>query len=418
MRSRAPSLERIEAVCEALDHPERSLTAIHVTGTNGKTSTASIATSLLVARGLSVATYTSAHLQTVRERIALSGDPIDESGFGEVFEHLRPFVDMAEKKLGERLTYFEVLTAMFFLWAAEAPVDVCVIEVGLGGRWDATNVISAPVSVITNIGLDHVALLGDKREDIALEKAGVIKPDSVAVTGERSPAVLDVIERRAGEVGAEVLAAGRDFRLVDDKVALGGRFLSVQTREGDYDGVFLPLHGAHQALNAALALQAVLRLAPSHLPDRDTVAQGLGEVHVPGRMEPVPLTQVDAPTLLLDVAHNADGMSALVSALVETFAFARVIFVIGVLADKDLAGMLEELTRVPCTVIATPAPSSRSVPPETLKVAADEMGLECSVAQTVGHAVTAALSTARPDDLICVTGSHYVVGEARSLLVG
>src|ERR687896_23160 len=190
MKRLAPSLHRIEALCAALDHPERRLQAIHVTGTNGKTSTARIATSLLGATGLTVGTYTSPHLETVRERIALSGELISKDDFGDVFDHMRPFLMHVEESLGERLSYFEVLTALFFLWAAETPVDAAVVEVGLGGRWDATNVMDAQVAVVTNVALDHMSLLGQDRATIAREKVGIIKDDAIVVTGERAPDIL------------------------------------------------------------------------------------------------------------------------------------------------------------------------------------------------------------------------------------
>jgi dihydrofolate synthase/folylpolyglutamate synthase len=417
MKSRPPSLERIEALCDALDHPEHRLTAIHVTGTNGKTSTARIATSLLTARGLSVGTYTSAHLQSLRERIALAGEPIDEATFGEVFDHMWPYVALTEKRLEDSLTYFELLTGLFLLWAAEAPVDVAVVEVGLGGRWDATNVISAPVAVLTNIGLDHTNLLGSTREQIAREKLGIVKRDAIVLAGDQSPEIRRLVRERADDVGAHVLVLGRDFELVEDRVALGGRYVSVRTDEALYDDLFLPLHGSHQAMNAALAIESALRLVPTYPMDREVVARGLAAVTIPGRMEVIPLEAEGSPTVVLDVAHNPDGMSALVTALAETFAFERVVFVIGVLADKDSVGMLAELSRVPCVVIATEAPNVRSIPPEKLRVAAEELGLECSLSSSVGTAVSGALRAAGPTELVCVTGSHYVVGAARDLLV-
>jgi hypothetical protein len=227
----------MEAMCEALDHPERAVPVIHVTGTNGKTSTARIATSVLTATGLSVGTYTSPHLSSVTERMTRAGDPISEESFGAVYGHLRPYLEFVEARLGERLTYFEVLTAMYFLWAAEAPVDVSVVEVGLGGRWDATNVVNAPVSVVTNIALDHTSLLGAEPEDIAREKSGIAKPGAVLVTGERNPALLDVIAREAASAGASVSALDRDFTLSDNRVALGGRYVSLRTSARTYDGM-------------------------------------------------------------------------------------------------------------------------------------------------------------------------------------
>jgi dihydrofolate synthase/folylpolyglutamate synthase len=415
MRSRQPSLHRIEALCEALNHPERAVPAIHITGTNGKTSTARIATALLTAAGLSVATFTSPHLVSIRERLALAGEPISEDDFADIFSHMLPYAQLVEERLGEALSYFELLTAMFYLWTAEAPVDAAVVEVGLGGRWDATNVVTAPVAIITNIGLDHTQMLGGEREVIAREKAGIIAPDAVVVAGERAPHVLEVIEAEAARVGATVLAVDRDLVVSENRVAFGGRYLSIRTSVGRYDGLFLPLHGGHQALNAALALEASLRLIPARTLDRDIVVDGFAAVAAPGRLEVI--ARPDGSTVVLDVAHNPDAMSALVSSLAESFAFDRVLFVIGLLDDKDLRGMLAELARVPSAMVATKAVSTRAVPPDDLRVVAEELGLDCLVVEDVPQAVEAATSAAVEGELVCVTGSHYVVGEARAALV-
>jgi dihydrofolate synthase/folylpolyglutamate synthase len=412
MKSMRPNTARIEALCEALNHPERAVPAIHITGTNGKTSTARIAASLLAAAGLTVGTYTSPHLQSVRERIALNGEPLPESAFGDVFSHLKPYLDMVEKDLEERLTYFEVLTAMFFLWAAEAPVEAMVVEVGLGGTWDATNVVPAPVAVITNVGLDHTGLLGTDREQIAGEKAGIVKQGSTVVTAETTPAILEVISARAEQSNATVVASGRDFFVRDNHIAVGGRYLSVESSDRSYNGLFLPLHGSHQGVNAAVAIEATRRFTNKPL-DQDVVAEGLMNVQVPGRLETVRLEGQAAVPVVVDVAHNPDGVSALVAGLADAFTFERVIFVVGVLADKDYRGMLSELARLPCEVIATRPRHVPSVATEQLRVAAEELGLRCSAIEDVAAAVDAALRQAQGGDLVCVMGSHYVVGEAR-----
>jgi dihydrofolate synthase / folylpolyglutamate synthase len=417
MKSKKPSMHRIEALCEALDHPERAIPAIHITGTNGKTSTARIATALLAATGLSVGTYTSPHLNSIRERIALSGEPISEDDFGEAFGHLWPYLELVEKTLGEKLTYFELLTAMFFLWAAEAPVDATVVEVGLGGRWDATNVVSAPVDVITNIALDHTALLGVTRESIAREKSGIIKPDASVITAERSPNVLQVISDEAASVGASLAVIERDFAVVDNQIALGGRYLSLRTSAGDYNGLFLPVHGSHQGSNAVVALEAVLRFLPARRWEQEVVAEGLSAATVPGRLETFAPQEESGPLVVFDVAHNPDGMSALVGSLIEAFPFDKIIFVVGVLGDKDYVGMLAEMGRVPCSVIATEPRTMRCVPAERLEEAAQALGLQCTVVPEVAPAVTGAVRAAGPDEIVCITGSHYVVGEGREHLV-
>ena len=410
MRSLSPSLHRIEALCEALDHPEQSVPAIHITGTNGKTTTARVASSLLAAAGLSVGTFTSPHLQSIRERLALNGEPLSEATFGEVFDHVFPYVELVEGKLSEKLSYFEVLTGMYLLWAAEAPVDASVVEVGLGGRWDATNVVPAQVAVITNIGLDHTDLLGRDRETIAKEKAGIIKPDSVVVVGERAPNILELI--RAEAVNALLSEIENDFWLGANRPAVGGRSISVHTSAGDYEDVYLPLHGTHQATNALLALEATTRFLARPL-SHDLVAEGLGRVEVPGRLETV---RLEDHTVALDVAHNPEGTSAMVTSLLESFAFDELQVVFGALRDKDYRGMLSEIGRLPCSIIAAQPKSPRAVPATELCDVAEELGLACEVADSVPLAVTRGLEGAAP--FICVTGSHYVVGEARAHLLG
>jgi dihydrofolate synthase/folylpolyglutamate synthase len=404
-------------MCAALDHPERSIPAIHITGTNGKSSTARLATAVLVSTGLTVGTYTSPHLVSARERISLSGQALSEESFGGAFDHFFSYLEVVEKDLDEKLSYFEVLTALFFFWAAEAPVDALVVEVGLGGLWDATNVVDAQIAVITNIALDHVSFLGNTREAIAAEKAGIIKAGADVVIGERSPSVLDVIEQRAAAKEAPVAAIDRDFVVEDNRVAFGGRYLTLVTSAGRHEGLFLPLHGSHQGTNAAIALEAGARFLGGRPLDTEVVAEALGSAAVPGRLETVNPRGPEGPTVVMDVAHNPQAVSAMVSSLVEAFAFERVHFVIGILSDKDYAGMLAELTRVPCTVTLTSPQSVRSIPASDLERAAAELGLETVSASTVEEAIAAAIDGSAPGDLVCVTGSHYVVGEARPHLV-
>lgn len=429
MKAKTPSLHRIEALLDALDHPERQVPAVHITGTNGKTSTARITAAVLSATGLSVGSYTSPHLERVCERIALNGDAISEDIFGDTFEHLWPFIELVESRLDEKLTYFELLTAMFFLWAVEAPVDAAVVEVGLGGRWDATNVVNAPVSVITNVGLDHTGLLGSDPTVIAKEKAGIIKPDGAVVTGERLPDVLSVLEEAAQGAGAPVLALDRDFHLTDNNIALGGRYLSIQTAGGafgpsgdrekgeEYTDLYLPLHGRHQGVNAAVALQAAALFLPGQSLSSEVVTEGFAATPGAGRLEVIRKAEAEA-SIVLDVAHNPGGMSVLVSALAETFPFEQVCFVVGVLAGKDLDGMVLEMARLKCSIVATQADSARSIPPQDIKVAAKSSGLDCMVIGDLAAALVYARGATSLGDLICVTGSHYVVGEARGLLIG
>ena len=415
MKGVKPSLHRIEALCELLDHPERSAPAIHVTGTNGKTSTARIASSLLSATGLSVGTYTSPHLESVNERIARDGQAIGQDVFGDVFDHLIPFVRLVEDRLDDRLSFFEVLTAMFFLWAAEASVDAMVVEVGLGGTWDATNVVDAPVAVVTNIGFDHTGLLGTEKTSIASEKVGIVKRDASLVSAERDPAIISFMEKQVEGLNATTSFIDRGWHLLENKVALGGRYVSVKSSATAYEGLFVPLHGAHQGTNAATAVEAVTRFLPAQPLEEDVIIEGLRNAIVPGRIET--LRYSGRPTVVLDVAHNPDGVSALVTSLAEAFALKRVHFVFGVLGDKDYHGMLTELTRLPCVVYASTPRGVRAVPADELAAAAAEHGLDAVSVDDPFAATQRAIATAESDELVCITGSHYVVGEVRARLL-
>jgi dihydrofolate synthase/folylpolyglutamate synthase len=414
MKDVTPTLDRVKALCDALNNPEASVPAIHVTGTNGKSSVARIATGVLGAVGLSVGTFTSPHLQDVRERIAHNGEPISEEEFGAVFDQIHPYIELVESRLGEKLTYFELLTAMFYLWAADQPVDAVVVEVGLGGRWDATNVTEAPVAAITNIGLDHTEFMGSDRKGIAAEKSGIIKQEAIVVTGERDPELLAIIGDAASAADSQMLVADRDFGVIENNVALGGRYLTMQTTAREYDGLFLPLHGSHQGTNAAVALQSVISFLPLQEISDDVANEGFASVRAPGRIETVPV-EGKAP-VVLDVAHNPDGTSALVGALVETFAFERIVYVLGVLKNKDHRGIFLELSRIPSMLVLTEPSIGRALPVAELADAADELGIENQIAGAVPDAIATALEIATPSDLVCITGSHYVVGEARTYL--
>ena len=412
MKKLAPSTHRIEALCDLLNNPERVVPAIHITGTNGKSSTARIATAILTAAGLSVGTYSSPHLQTVRERIALNGEPIAVQVFSDLFDHIKPYVETVEAKLSERISYFELLTAMFFLWAAETPVDAMVVEVGLGGRWDATNVLPSSVPVITNVALDHTAMLGTTTEEIAAEKVGIVKPGAMLVTAERAPGVLAVLAQKAPQMSV----LDRDFGILENRVAFGGRYLSLRSSHKTYEGLFMPLHGSHQGVNAATAVEAVSSFLPAGSLGHQVVLEGLGIVTARGRLESTHVGGSTVP-IILDVAHNPAGMSAMISSLVEAFAFERAVFVVGVLSDKDHLGILSEIARVGGTVIATESRSSRSVPRAELADEARSLGMDAEDVEGVRAAVVRAQEVAAEADLICVTGSHYVVGEARDLLL-
>jgi dihydrofolate synthase/folylpolyglutamate synthase len=418
MKALKPTLHRIEALCHALDHPERAAPAIHITGTNGKSSTARMATALLDTAGLNVGTFTSPHLVSVTERIARGGRRISEEEFGDVFDSIKPYIDIVERDLGEELSYFETLVGMFFFWSADAPVDAMVVEVGLGGRWDATNVVQGPVAVITGVGLDHTAMLGETKETIAEEKAGIIRSGSTLVTGERFADILALLTAEAERVGAESSIMGRDFEVLDDRLALGGRYLDLRSSRARYHEVYLPVHGRHQALNAAVALEAVTRFIPAQELGDELVREGFAGLAIPGRVEIVQAASEDSPAVVMDVAHNPEAISALVDSLLEAFAFEQATVVIGVLDDKDRVGMLAELARMPCRLIVTSASSERAVPPKELRAQAVAIGLEAEIVSNTRTALEVAVRETSASDLVCVTGSHYVVGEARSSLVG
>ncbi|MGH2820749.1 MAG: bifunctional folylpolyglutamate synthase/dihydrofolate synthase, partial [Actinomycetota bacterium] len=273
------------------------------------------------------------------------------------------------------------------------------------------------VAVLTNVGLDHTRLLGTERGVIAREKSGIIKPGATVVTGERSPEILSVIGDSAAEAGAELSCIDRDFGVTDGSVAIGGRHLSLRTSARGYEGLFLPLHGSHQAVNAAIAAEAVARFVPGRTLDDQVLAEGLAGASVPGRLEVARAGTDATPAVVLDVAHNPDGASTLVKGLVETFTFDRIVFVLGILADKDYVGILRELSRLPCSVMATEPRSGRAVGAHDLEVAAEELGLSCEAIDDATKAVDAATGAASAGDLVCVTGSHYLVGEARPYIM-
>ena len=408
----APTLERIRALCGLLGNPERACPVVHLTGTNGKGSTAKILTELLMANGLTVGTYTSPNLSRVNERLARNGEPIDDHDLAEVLGSLA----LVEPLLAERPTRFELLTAAAFWWFADSPVDVAVVEVGLGGRWDATNVVEPEVAVVTNVSYDHVEILGPTLVDIAKEKAGIIKPGCRAVVGETDPELLAVFLDAARECGAvETWVRGQEFDCVTNEVAVGGRLLDLRTPGALYAEVYLALHGAHQGDNAACALAAAeaffgVPLAP------DVVELALASVRVPGRMEIVGR----APLVVLDGAHNVAGAHALARTLVDDLGTGdETIAVIGMLQGRDPSAMLDALRPAGVrTVVACTAPSPRALPAAQIAEAARALGFQALAADTVRDALSLARARLTPSGTLVVTGSLYVVADARELLVG
>lgn len=411
-----PDLARITLLADLLGNPQRAYPSIQVTGTNGKGSATRIIATLLSAAGLSVGTYTSPHLQTIRERLSVSGRPIGEQAFADVHAELAPLAAMVAEQLDESVTFFEMLTAMAYWWFADVPVDVAVYEVGMGGRWDATNLVRGEVAVLQPIDVDH-AELGRTPEDAAREKVGIIKPDAAVVSAAQSDTVLEIIQRRADEMHARLFVAGRDFEVVDRSLGVGGQALTLRIGERILDEVFLGLFGSHQADNAAVALAAVAAFLGDRFAavDDDVLRQGLHAVTVPGRLEVVSRE----PTVLIDGAHNPHGARAAAEAVSETFAFGTLVVVLSALRDKDLVQLFAPWRDLANHVIVTPAPSPRSATASELLTAAQEVwegtGVIVEPADDVSDALAKAEPLAGDGDGILVTGSLYTVGAARDL---
>jgi dihydrofolate synthase / folylpolyglutamate synthase len=420
-----PSKERIEALVDLLGQPQRSFRSIHLTGTNGKTSTARMVDDLVRAFGLRTGRFTSPHLAEITERIVVDGEPVSARTFVEAYRELVPFLDLVDGQFDINLSFFEVMVALAYSIFADAPVDVAVVEVGLGGEWDATNVIDAEVAIVTPIDLDHTQLLGDTVAEIAKEKAGIIKPDATAVMAAQPADAAAELLRRAVDVGASVAREGLEFGVLDRRVAVGGQVMNLQGLGGVYDEVFLPLHGAYQAQNAALALASVEALlgvgAASGPLDVATVREVFAAVRSPGRLEAVRA----APTVLVDAAHNPHGMAATVAAVGEAFDFRRLVGVVGVLADKDARAMLSVLEPVLDEVVITQNSSPRADPADQLAaVAVEVFGAErVTVESRLDDALETAVRLAEesPDGVlsgagVLVTGSVITAGEARTML--
>jgi dihydrofolate synthase/folylpolyglutamate synthase len=411
-RLAVPSLLRIRAAMDIMGDPQRAVPMLHLTGTNGKTSTARALTTLLLAKGLTVGTFTSPHLERINERLMANGEPIDDADLAELLTALSHIEPMLSEQGETRLTWFEILTAAAYRWFADRPVDVAVVEVGLGGRWDATNVADGSVAVITNVGLDHVEFLGPDLESVAAEKAGIIKPGSTLVLSETRPQLIPIFE---AEGPARTWIRGRDFEVESNDLAVGGRLLGLRTPGATYDDVFLALHGRFQADNFLDALVAAEAFFDKPI-EPDVVALAASAVRSPGRMEVV----ARQPLIILDGAKNVPGAQSAAAAIDEEFSeVASRILVVGMLRGKDPEEMLTALHATGARlVIACPPPSPRAQPAEEVAAAAARLGCVTEVAPTVAEAVELASQRANPEDLILVTGSLYVVGAARLALKG
>jgi dihydrofolate synthase / folylpolyglutamate synthase len=418
-----PSLDRIAELVDLLGQPQRSFHVIHVAGTNGKTSTVRMIDALLRELGLRTGRFTSPHLDSVRERITIDGSPLTEQRFAATYDEIAPYVAVIDQRHPNiPMSYFEVLVGMAYAAFADAPVDVAVVETGMGGAWDATNVADGRVAVVMPIDLDHQQYLGESIEEIAAEKAGIIKPGSTAILAIQPPDAATVLLTRAATVAATVSREGLEFGVRHRDIAVGGQLLAIQGLAGLYEDVFLPLHGEHQAQNAACALAAVEAFlgAESEPLDVDLVRSAFAGTSSPGRLEVVRRS----PTILVDAAHNPHGAQALAAALEESFAFTTLIGVVAVLSDKDAYALLETLEPVLSHVVVTVNSSPRALPVVELAQLAEEVfGAErVSVATRMDDAIDMAVQLADEADLygggtgVLATGSVITVADVRRLL--
>lgn len=419
-----PSVSRIAALMDVLGEPQKAYPSIHITGTNGKTSTARMVEALLGAFELRTGRYTSPHVQSITERISLDGAPIPAERFVETYEDVKAYVEMVDAAQEYRLSFFEVLTGMAYAAFADAPVDVAVVEVGMGGSWDATNVIDGSVAVVTPISLDHTDRLGSTTAEIAGEKSGIIKQGATVILAQQPVDAAQVMLKKAVEVDATVAREGMEFGVVSREIAVGGQLLTLRGLGGEYEEVFLPLYGAHQAHNAAVALAAVeafFGIGAEHARplDIDTVRKAFASVTSPGRLEVVRRS----PTVVLDAAHNPAGALATAEGVREAFDFSRLIGVVGASDDKDVRGLLEAFEPVFTEIVVTQNSSHRAMDADALAaVAVEVFGDERVVVEPrLDDALEAAITLAEEEAEyagagVLVTGSVITVGEARLLL--
>ena len=414
-----PRVERTRRVLELLGDPQATYRVVHLTGTNGKTSTARIVESIVRAHGLRTGLFTSPHLERFTERVMIDGEPIDDGLVADAWDEISPFVDLVDAELAAAgdapLTFFELLTVLAFVAFADAPVDVAVIEVGMGGSWDSTNTADGDVVVFAPIDLDHAGRLGNTIAEIATVKSGIIKPGAAAVSAEQNPAALEVLKAAADARSASLAVEGDAFGLTAQSLAVGGQQISVQGLAGTYDELYLPLYGAHQGHNAALAIAAVESLiggAEQPLAT-DVVADGLAQVTSPGRLQLVGV----APTVLVDSAHNPHGARALVSALEDSFDFDEWGIVLGAFGDKDIAGIVSTVVPAAAHVFATAPDSDRAADPDALADLVEAAGAHVTVHRNLAEAAEAAREWAAASDrrAVVIAGSVVLAGEALQL---
>lgn len=414
-----PRVERTRRVLELLDDPQRTYRVIHVTGTNGKTSTSRIIESLVRAHGLRTGLFTSPHLTRFTERIMIDGEPIDDAAVADAWDEISPIVDLVDAELAAAddaaLTFFELLTVLAFVAFADAPIDVLVLEVGMGGSWDATNTADGDVAVFAPIDLDHADRLGETITEIATVKSGIIKPGAAAVSARQHPSAAAVLREAAARQSATLAVEQGDFALEDARLAVGGQVVTIRGLHARYTDVYLPLYGGHQAENATLAVAAVESLlAPGDRGlDPDVVAEGLGTATSPGRVQVVGAD----PTVVVDAAHNPHGARALTAALAASFDFDEWGLVLGVLDDKDAAGILQALSSVEGPVFATVPDSDRARDADALADLVESSGRRVTVHRDLQDAADAARewAAASPRRAVVITGSVVLAGEAIAL---
>lgn len=415
----APSLERISALVDMLGSPQLAYPTIHVAGTNGKTTTARMIDSLMNATGLRTGRFTSPHLESLLERIAINGEPIDPKFFIFAYNDVAPYLELMDQKFDNPISFFEAMTALAFVAFSEWPVDIGIIEVGMGGEWDATNVVEAAVSVITPIGFDHTAYLGNTLTEIARTKGGIIKEGSSVVLAGQEPEAAVELMRRVAEVGAEVAREGIEYSLERRSVAVGGQLITIKGITGRYEDIFLPLHGKHQGANAATALAAVEAFFGGQELDPESVQAGFAAVTSPGRCE----TVFHNPTVILDAAHNPHGAKALAETLESEFTFDEIIGVFAAFADKDVEGILKVLEPVFNSLIVTASDSSRAMPAhDVARIATRIFGPgRVEVVENLEAAIKSAISDSRESLAessigVVITGSVVTVGQSRAIL--
>ena len=416
-----PTLERIALLADLLGSPQLSYPTIHIAGTNGKTTTTRLIDSLCFELGLRTGRFTSPHLESFLERISINGEPISEAAMIATYEDVAPYFQLVDERMSHRLSFFEAITGLSFVAFAEHPVDVGIFECGMGGEWDSTNVINAKVSVVTPIGLDHTQYLGDTLTAIAATKSGIIKPGSFAVLARQELDPAQVLMRKCAEVEAIPIREGVEYQVSNRSLAVGGQLISIRGVYGDYEEVFLPLHGEHQASNAAAALAAVEVFAGEKKLDEELVRAAFAKASSPGRCEIVHRS----PTVIIDAAHNPHGAMSLRKTIKNEFDFDSVIGIVAPMGDKDIDGILEEFEAIMTTVIITKNSSHRAAPIDELAAQAREIfgGERVLTNDSLESAIDAAITEAKFEVemnerscAVLIAGSVISAGEARALM--